>query len=198
MPPLAKVKKQFGVALGDCRALYRHCLNPVATHSDAGVEAAFLQMYKAWEALLEDCTLAFLCGRLRCDGRVVSCEARMTSEEIARVFLYQDRPFIEWTDIDRTVDRWNRMFTQPNLLDSAVRAAKTELRQMSTIRNAIAHSSPASVNKFRTLVQNQFGGNPTITRPAMFLVSAYPVDPTRTFFDRYADILDVASNQLTG
>ena len=122
----------------------------------------------------------------------------MTSEEIARVFLYQDRPFIEWTDIDRTVDRWNRMFTQPNLLDSAVRAAKTELRQMSTIRNAIAHSSPASVNKFRTLVQNQFGGNPTITRPAMFLVSAYPVDPTRTFFDRYADILDVASNQLTG
>ena len=198
MPPILLFKREFIADVADCRALFRHCLNPVGVHSEAGVEAAFLQMFKSWESLLEDCTVSFLCGRLRCDGKMVKCDALIKSEDIARALLYQDRNYIEWTDIDKVLDRWERIFAPANLLEAAVRGAKGELRQLTTVRNAIAHASPAAEQKFSKLIRDQFGGVRKMKRPATFLQEQYPPDPAKTFFDRYADVLETAGLQLTG
>ena len=125
MPPLSKLKGVFLGSLSDCRALYRHCLTPNGVHSSAGVEAAFLQMFKSWESLLEDCTVAFLCGHLRCDGNLVSCDTYIKSEAFARVLLYQDRKFIEWTEVDTVTGRWNNLFGASNLLEGAIKPGLT-------------------------------------------------------------------------
>lgn len=198
MPPILLFKREFVGHLADCRALFRHCLYPSGVHSEAGVEAAFLQMFKSWESLLEECSISYLCGRLRCDGKLVMCEALIRSEDVARSLLYQDRVFVEWTDIDKVVDRWARIFSSSNLLEAAVRGAKTELRQITVVRNAIAHSSPAASRKFAKLVRDQFGGSRKLKRPALFLIEQYPQDATKTYFDRYADVLETAGLQLTG
>jgi hypothetical protein len=198
MPPILLFKREFLADIADCRALFRHCLHPAGVHSDAGVEAACLQMYKSWESLVEDCTVSYLCGRLRCDGKLVRCDALIRSEELARALLYQDKPFVEWTDIDRVVERWGRMFSPSNLLETAVRGAKAELRQLTVVRNAIAHASPAASKKFNKLIRDQFGGARHMKRPATFLKEQFPPDPTKTFFDRYADVLETAGLQLTG
>lgn len=198
MAVIIKVKRDFGSALADCRVLFRHCLTPRAQHSEAGVEASFLQMFKAWESFLEDCTLSFMTGRLRCDGRSVQCEIRTGSEETARTLIYQDRPFVEWTDVEKIIERWDRLFPAPSQLVDAIRPVKPELKQMAILRNGIAHSSVSATRKFNELVRNEFGGKPRITRPAQFLVSAYLKDPARTYFDRYADILETTCNAMAG
>lgn len=198
MPPLSKLKVTFLGSLSDCRVLYRHCLTPNGVHTNAGVEAAFLQMFKSWESLLEDCTVAFLCGHLRCDGNIVPCNTYIKSEAFARVLLYQDRKFIEWTEVDTVTGRWKNLFGDPNVMGGAIKAGLSELRQMKTIRNAIAHSSPEASKRLDTLAGQQSGVPTTKLRPANFLMRPYPGDPTRTYFDRYADVLEVAAVSLTG
>lgn len=198
MPPVTKIKTLFFQNLTNCRTLYRHCLTPKSTHSDAGVEASFLQMFKAWESFQEDCTIAFMCGRLRCDGLSVICHVRTSNEEVARSLIYQERVFLEWTDSERVAERWDRLFPPPNMLVTAIRPAKLELSQMAIVRNAIAHSSFLSIKRFKALIQNQFGGKPAISSPASFLVSYYPKDGNKTFFDRYADTLEVIASSIAG
>jgi len=105
---------------------------------------------------------------------------------------------VEWTDVERIVERWDRFFPPTNLLVTAIRPAKVELNQMAAIRNAIAHSSLLSKERFQKVIQNQFGGKPAIPRPANFLTAMYPQDPSRTFFDRYADVLEVTATRLVG
>jgi hypothetical protein len=198
MPPLASHKRGFLTAVGDCRILYRHCLAPRAAHSDPGVEAAFLQLYRSWESFLEECTLSFLCGRLRVDGFTIPGHTVSSHEEFARKALYQDRPYVEWTDYDKVLIRWKAFFVTPNLLEVALRPGLVELGQMTTIRNAIAHSSPRSQRKFADLVQGQFGGRRVFKRPATFLAAPWPEDVTKTFFDRYADVLEVLATKVAG
>lgn len=198
MPLVSKIKKDFLTTLGNCRSLYRHCLDPKSPHTEAGVEAAFLQMFRAWESFLEDSSLAFMCGRLRCDSLSIPCHVRAPNEEAARALVYQDRPYVEWTDVDGIVKRWDRFFPPTNLLVIAIRPAKVELDQMAAIRNAIAHSSLLSKQRFQKVVQGQFGGKPAISRPANFLSAMYPLDTSRTFFDRYADVLEVTASKLVG
>jgi hypothetical protein len=198
MPPLLKLRRNFLNVVGDCRALYRHCLTPYAHHSHAGVEAAFLQMFKSWESFQEECTIAFLAGRLRADGGIVACHVSAPDEETARNFLYLGRPYLEWTEADAVMGRWDILFIPPNLLTLAVRPSKPELNQMKILRNAIAHSSPISDRRFHELIIRTLGGRPTISRPAQFLGTAYPTDPTRTLFDRYADVLEVTAAAITG
>lgn len=198
MPPVGKYKRRFFADLADCRTLYRHCLAPRGQHSDAGAEAAFLQLFKAWEGLLEDCTVAFMCGRLRCNGTLVRCHVTATNEEQARRVVYQEKTYVEWTDVDKIIIRWSSIFGDSNDLEAAVRPARTELRHMRTVRNAIAHSSLRATRQFRDLVQGQFGGKRNLSRPAELLVAQFPADPARTYFDRYADVLEVAAGSLTG
>lgn len=198
MPPVSKIKKEFLDTLDSCRSLYRHCLSPKGAHTEAGVEAAFLQMFRAWEAFLEDSSLAFMCGRLRCDSLSIACHIQTPNEETARGLVYQDRPYVEWTDVEKIVKRWNLFFPSTNLLASGISPARVELDQMAAIRNAIAHSSLLSRKKFQKVVQGQLGGKPAISRPANFLSAGYPQDPSRTFFDRYADVLEVTAIKLVG
>jgi hypothetical protein len=155
-------------------------------------------MFKAWETLLEECTLAFMCGRLKCDGTQVPRFAMSSGEEWARKVLYLDRPFIEWTDVDRIQARWDNLFVPPNGLVAAIRPAKAELKAMTTVRNAIAHSSPTADTRFRNLVQGEFGGRRRFSRPAAFLVEPWPKDTTLTFFDRYAGTLETIAIGITG
>ena len=198
MPPVIVHKLAFQREASSCRILYRHCLTPRGQHSDAGVEAAFLQLFKAWESLLEEITLSFMCGRLRCDGSLVPAFTVSRDEEAARRMMYQERSFVEWTNIEKIKTRWNSIFNAGSILEQALRPASTELKQMNVVRNAIAHSSPRAIRKFNDLVQGQFGGQRRLRRPAELLTTSWPNDPTQTYFDRYVEVLETIAPALTG
>lgn len=213
----ANAKAAFQAALSSCKSLYRHCLVPYGLHTEAGVEAAFLQMFKAWESFQEDCAIAFMCGEARLDGLPVVCHVITANDDIARKVLYQERPYVEWTDADRVVERFNSLFpllsSQPySLLTKPIKDIKRELGDMKIIRNAIAHSSSKVSKGLQDLATNELGGNPRVARPFDFLNHNCPTSRIRsnasatavpsaivvTFFDLYANALEIASIEMAG
>lgn len=191
-------KRQFLSTLKDCRALFHHCLNPRGEHSDSGIEASFLQLFKGWESFLEDCTLSYMCGRLRCDGTSLKSYSVSMAEEWARKVLYQERHYVEWTQVDKVIERWDALFLSPNPLSSSLRSAKAHLEYMKDVRNVIAHSSPKSQENFNSRIRSTFGGNRRLHRAAPFLSDRMPSDQSNTFFDYYADILETLAGKVAG
>jgi hypothetical protein len=198
MPTIAQIRRDFLRVSTGSRALFNFCLVPRGIHTDAGVEAAFLQLFKGWEGLLEEVFVAYMCSRLSHDGQSMDCHVRAPSDAVARALLYQKRLYIEWTNPEDVRDRARSYFVTPNRIEAAVTSAMGELRQMSVVRNAIAHSSPSSLKRLQELVMRKFGGKPLLSRPAEFLLRANPADSSRTIFDRYATVLEVCSQTITG
>jgi hypothetical protein len=198
MPILAKVKKTFVDSAAECRALFNYCLATGGAGAEAGIEGAFLQLFKSWENLLEESVIAYLCGRLACDGTSVTCYIETQTEPVARKILYQGRPYVEWSNVEQVRDRLLLYFPRPNRLDGALVPNLVDLRHTTTIRHAIAHTSVPARKGFQELVQTLFGGSKALARPAALLATPHPKDPARTFFDRYADVLEVAAGTITG
>jgi hypothetical protein len=155
-------------------------------------------LFKGWEGLLEETFIAYMCRRLAHDGQVVACHVFAPNDEVARALLYQQRAYIEWTRPDDVRERAECYFTDGSRIETALRPVMGELRQMTIVRNAIAHSSPISAKKFYELMTKTFGGQPAITRPAQFLLRPNPADPTTTMFDRFATVLEFSSLAMTG
>ena len=68
MATIAKIKRDVLTGIARARALYAAGLAATGIERDAIIESAFLQMFKSWETFLEDVTVCFMCGRLRCGG----------------------------------------------------------------------------------------------------------------------------------
>lgn len=198
MPTIAYVRRQFAMTLSGARALFVFCLAPRGLHTEAGVEAAFLQLYKGWEGLLEDAVLAYMCGRLAHDGKSVASYVTAHSDQVARTLLYQLRPYVEWTKPDDVRDRVKCYFTAPNRLENALRPIMGQLREMATVRNAIAHASAVAEQKLYELAQRKIGGNPKVKRPADLLLMSDPSNKMQLMFDYYATVLETAAFEITG
>lgn len=199
MPPLSKPKRDFQSSLNDARNLFVFCSSPVGIHTDPGIEAALLQLFKAWESFLEDCVCSYLSGRLSCDGKTVATYIKAPNERWAAGMLYGDRAYLEWTDPEAVLKRVNILFQDGNRISSTLSSGLTELRQLKTIRNAIAHSSPTSVAGFAKLVTNLLGSShPTVQRPAQLLVRPVTRSTATTYFEHYAQILDTLAVNITG
>jgi hypothetical protein len=166
--------------------------------ADPGIEAAFLQMFKAWEFFLEESVVAYLCGRLCLDGASVASHITAPSEEIARRLLGGDRGYAEWTNVDDVQSRLGRYFPLPNRIDNALKASMVDLRHIARIRNSIAHTSTLASRRFRELAEGLLGGRPSIKRPAQLLVTSYPGGDGLLFFERYADVLEATAQAITG
>jgi len=199
MPPIISHKRRILQALSECRSLFRHCLAPRGLHSDSGIEAAFLQMFRSWESFLEDSIASFMCSRLRCDQLVVIPLVQCRCEDDAKRFLHMGKGYVEWANVDETKERLNALFGDTNLLTTAVSSANADLNHMRTVRNIIAHSSVASRNKFDRLVQSKYGGHRSLPRAANFLSDSVAIqDAAYTYFDHYSDVLETVANQITG
>jgi len=159
---------------------------------------ALLTMHNAWERFVEDCTVSFLCGRLRCDGKSIPCYLVTKLERDAKRIITQENRYLAWTSADVILRRWQALFPQPNQLESALNIARAELDQLVSVRNAIAHSSDHSHNQFLKTVQAMIGGNPDISRPARLLMRQYPKDPAKTIFEKFADTLEITAIGMVG
>ncbi len=142
--------------------------------------------------------LAYMCGRLCCDGTSVVSHLKVQSEEIARGILYQNRPFVEWTDVEAVRARLMSYFPNPNRIDGALAPSVAYLKQMTRIRNAIAHTSKPSRDGFDKLVQSLYGGKVSFPRASKLLTAPHIHDRNKTFFDVYVTVLEIAAGSITG
>jgi len=199
MADVKNIKDNFLNSLTACRQLYRHCLSPKDIHSEAGVEAAFLQMQTAWEIFLEEILLIYLCGEQPLAGASVSPHFIVKNIEIARKILYQDRQFCEWTKPEIIRERFNIIyFDSPNRLDDAIRPIVGILREIAAIRNYIAHSSLKAKEAFEKVYSSKLGGKPNINRASDFLLWSDRANPPDTYFDTYITTLEITAVSIVG
>lgn len=192
------VKDSFDNALIESRLLFTHCLSPIGRHTNSGIEAAFLQVHKNWEVFLEEILICFLNGEPVLAGAPVVPQLTVADRELIRSILYQDKNYIEWTNVDVIRSRFNRHLTPPNRVVDCLNAISQDLNDITIIRNFIAHSSGTAKSKYEKLVKQRLGGNPDVSRASSFLKSLDRESQNLTYFDRYIGTLDASAEQMVG
>jgi hypothetical protein len=195
---LQNVKERFINSLSESRDLFNHCLSPAGLHTDSGVEAAFLQVHKNWEVFLEETLICILNGQTVLNGDPVVPLLTVADRELIRNLLYQDKNYIEWTDEATIRKRFQRHLSIPNRIINCLNTISTEIKDITKIRNFIAHSSGTAKTNYENMVRVRIGGNPDTSRASIFLKSTDREEGTRTYFDRYIGTLEVAAEQMLG
>ena len=195
MPPVADIQNRLLTVLSDCRSLFTHSRNPVAQHTPAGVESAFLEAFKAWEVFLEELTLAYLMGEPDITGNPAPVAMTVVDEETCRKIISGGRSYVSWSNPDDVRRRFSIYFL-PSSLDQKLNASITDLRDCLTCRNAIAHSSGSAYDELSKLWTKITGTAIASLRTADVLQLPYVQNPPLTWFDRYLEIFDVSSNVL--
>jgi hypothetical protein len=188
--------------MSDSRALFFHCVGKTDKHTNAGIEAAFLQFVTAWESFLENATLSFLCGEVTLSPPPVNPKFVLTDIEEVRAILYNGQAYTEWLKSNILINRFRTYFkvdtNNENRLTRAITGNSSVLQDIITIRNEIAHSSHSSAKKIRNGVYNQYNPLKTFARPAEFLVEFSILDPTKTHFIYYVEMMELNANQIIG
>lgn len=195
MPTLQSIYQELKLSIDSSSALYQHCLNPTGLHTSAGIEAAFLQIQKSWELFLEDFLLSALTGEKPLTIPI-NCYFQVNDIEIARKIILQEKKYLDWVFRDYIIKRLETYIEVATPFVAIINSIAGELNEISILRNRIAHSSKKAKNDFANLWQRRVGGNPTITNVADFLLLKDPQNPTDTYFEKYAKILDISASQM--
>ena len=108
-----------------------------------------------------------------------------------------DRSYVDWTRIPALRERAKTFFKNGEPYDSAVSSHQNMFQQMNIIRNAIAHSSDYSREKFKRLVRDQLGTYPRGLTVAKFLGTPKPgAVPPITFIEYYLSTVDLIADAI--
>jgi len=167
-------------------------------------ELAYLRIFAAWEAFLEESFLRLMCGYSSA-GNVhpLKTQPKPRTVQEARVLVLNNKKYKLWHDPDIMVGRVAKFFTKvPGIdvpHDAVLGSATTLLKDLSHIRHHIAHLTEDTCSKYHDATMNlcgiRFG-----RRCGRFLRSTY-VDPatglTARWLDRIcADLKGLASQYL--
>jgi hypothetical protein len=113
-------------------------------------EAAFLKTFAAWETLLEEATLRYMCGYsavLYPNPAFPANITRATSLAQARQRLFGNYPFLLWHDPTRNANRVSG-WVQGCPVEVVATTAQQWLEWVAAVRHRIAHRSDDARHKF--------------------------------------------------
>lgn len=201
MSSVVDIHSKFLEALNESRSLFTYCLSPFGSHSNAGVESAFLDAFKAWEVFLDELIFAYLMGEFDIAGNTVQTIVTLPNDDrnvYVRVIngVRGSRSYINWADPDNDIKPRLELYFTPSL-GGKIDGGLIELRDMLICRNAIAHSSRAAFRKLSDLwTRKQGTSNSPVHRSADVLLLIYSPNPPFTWFDRYLQVLETLSQNL--
>lgn len=195
MPSLQDNYNSLTGSVAQSIALYHHCLSPRAIHTDAAIEAAFLQIQKSWELFLEDQLLLILTGERPTSG-TINAFFNVADVEIARKIVFQENPYLGWTKFDDVKTRYSSFMDTPNQVTNSLDAIALDLQEIRTLRNFIAHSSTLARTNFQKLCTRKLGGNPAIINAASYLFQSDRGNPGFTYFETYANHIDICASRM--
>jgi hypothetical protein len=144
-------------------------------------ELAFLRCFLAWETFLEGSFVCYLGGKTACDGTAFSSYLAAPTDARVRSIIVaeQAKGYVSWASVDSVRKRASVYLQDGEPYASALDSADTVLKDMTTIRNRIAHRSPSASRKFLSLVQSRHGTIPRGITPGRFLLLPGLAPPKR-------------------
>jgi hypothetical protein len=156
------------------------------------IELSFLEIFLAWEKFLEDSLIDYLL--VKKNSRKFHCYIRPRSVKHILEILQEGRLYADFANTEFILRVANTYFRNGEPFNSSIRLHKTSIDDIKTIRNAIAHDSSNSMEKFQKLVRRHLGTLPRGATPGSFLYSSS--NPNICYLKFYADILEKAAHAI--
>lgn len=166
-----------------------------ANEQDFLYNASFLKTFIAWERFLESTMIGYLLSKRGVNGGRVAKYARPTNEDHAGKMLIGTQKYVDWAN-QEIVGRLARIyFVNGEPFASAFAGIHTDLIDLKTIRNSIAHistttSQPLDALASRLLARTIAGATPKQVLLVQVTGSA------ETHFERYLALLDSAATVI--
>ncbi len=159
--------------------------------------AAFLNVFKLWEAFLEASISKYLSGEPSITGAVIVKHASPVDEVHARTMFIGVMNHFDYANHENVRAMARIYFDSGKPYDPHLSAIFTDLADLRTMRNAVAHISSTTQSKLDTLAQRIFGTpQPNISLYDM-LLRVDPRSPTgETVFEGYQSKLLAAADLI--
>ena len=167
-------------------------------HKDLVIEMAFLRAYSAWESFLEESFILYLWGKSPPLGTGPRRYANPPTRKIAeRLVLSEGRDYADWSEAQNVVKRAERFFEEGQPYSDALRSQQSRLQDIKTIRNAIAHSSSFSWERFQILIRRELSTFPPGLTIGSFLdITVLGISPPISYFEHYVSVIRLVANAI--
>jgi len=207
---LRTVLVEFLRNLQECRGLsadaYRwaspgaHGARPFVSQRrrDQMTEMAFLRAFLAWESLVEESFILYLSGQKPPSGRAPNRYAFPPNHRTAIDWVVPEgRRYARWTVVAEISQRAERFFQGGRPFAPVLRSNLNMLEEVRIIRNAIAHKSVSTREKFESFARTKLGTLPPNLSVGAFLGTTAPGSfPPISFLEFYVAKIDLAAQQI--
>jgi hypothetical protein len=176
-------------------------------HLEMVTEMAFLRAFLAWEAFLEESFILYLWGKAPPRGRAPKCYARLPTRRVAEQIVVPRRGgYADWSKLDNVLHRAERFFENGKPYSDALKSQQNKLQDIHTIRNAIAHSSAYSWEKFQRLIRRELATYPPNFTIGRFLAmtiphfsrtgGVIPPSPPLSYLEFYLSVIQLVADRI--
>jgi hypothetical protein len=166
-------------------------------HNEWLIQMSFFKGFLAWEKFLEESFIHYLLGETAPNSTPLLRYAIPLDRTHAEKFASEGKKYPDWTDIVKIINRATLFFKLGGPYPTALQSQQAKLQDIKTIRNAIAHSSTYSKQKFQSLVRRELGNCPHDLTIGGFLTMTKPnTSPPESFFESYVNILRFLANEI--
>jgi len=152
-------------------------------------ELAFLRIFIAWENFLEESFIRYSVGAESPSGYRPNRLIEPGNMGHALELISSGREYTKWNSACEVISRAEAYFRDGEPFKNAIQGATTDLNDMNTIRNRIAHKSPISKGKFNDFVRRKLGYGRRGMTPGRFLLTPLNSLSADTFLDYYVNII---------
>jgi hypothetical protein len=158
-------------------------------------EALFLRAVTSFEVFLEDLFISIVRHRAAYNRTRVSVRMTAISTQALMGILLQGEKYMAWLPFGHTEERAKIYLKDGRPFTELTDGDKSVIRTITTIRNAIAHGSTYASNEFKRTVIGSRTLLPVERKPAGFLRSTVRTGPTRNQFEVYVgELARIATN----
>lgn len=158
-------------------------------------EGMFLKAVTSFESYLEEIFMGILHNKYALPTRRKLNKVQFNSKKIASDIVLNGQSYVDWLPFEKLEKRAKIYFENGEPFTILDPSDKSLLTQVMSIRNAIAHKSSFSDEKFRRQVLSSNAGVPDEHKsPAGFLRYIYRTSPDQTKFENYIlELVSIAS-----
>ncbi len=161
-------------------------------------EGLFLNAHRAFESFLEELFLGLLVDGQGFSSPGVTPLITVRSHRVARKIVAGRRAkYVDWLPYDRTVDLAKLFFRGGRPFSSLRDTLRDQIASTVVLRNAIAHRSRHSQDRFRAEFLDNVSLPPRQRTPAGYLRDVHAVSPSQTRYELMIAQLQQAANVLT-
>ncbi|MCI0618116.1 hypothetical protein L0244_34505 [bacterium] len=168
-----------------------------ARHKEIVTELVFLRAFLAWEAFLEESFILYLLGKKSPKGKSPSRLYTPSARKDAIRLIFGDQDYTDWTTISKLTKRADRYFQNGEPYSRVLKSQQNFFDQMKIIRNAVAHTSGVSKEKFKNFIRQKLTFYPSKLTVGGFLAMTIPgSSPPESFLESYLTKILFAAQRI--